>query len=80
MVLGDEPGPVREDLVDLVQVAQLGRDILQSLQPARIAALLPELAHLLPDQVRTLVPAGRLFINLKKKNFLLMNKLYRTVS
>lgn len=57
-----------EDLVDLVQVAQLARDALEALQPARVAAGVTELARLLLDQVRTLVPPGRLQRSNQTKN------------
>ena len=67
MVLGDEPGPVGEDLVDLVEVAQFRRDAVQALQPALVAALRHKLGHLLFDQVRALVPAGGLQKQKKKK-------------
>ena len=67
MVLGDEPGPVGEDLVDLVEVAQFRRDAVQALQPALVAALRHKLGHLLFDQVRALVPAGGLQKPKKKK-------------
>ncbi len=56
----DEPGAVREDLVDFVQVAQLLRDVLEPLEPALVAALQQELRLLDVDEVRALVPSRRL--------------------
>lgn len=60
MVLGDEPGPMGQDLVELVEVSQLGRNGVETLKPPFVAALLDEFRHLLLDQVRALMTASRL--------------------
>lgn len=67
VVFGDEPGPVGEDLVDLVQVAQLARDEREPAQPVGVAAGVTELARLLLDHVRALVPTGRLVNQLRNQ-------------
>ena len=58
--LADEPGPVRHELVDLVQVAQLLRRVVEPAQPALVAALQQELCALRVDEIRALVASRRL--------------------
>ena len=58
--LADEPGPVRHELVDLVQVAQLLRRVIEPAQPALVAALQQELRALRVDEIRALVTPRRL--------------------
>lgn len=43
VLLIQQPRPVREDFVDVVDGPQLGRYVVQPLQPIRVAALLQEL-------------------------------------
>lgn len=49
-----------QQLVDFVQVTQLLRDVLQSLEPALVSALSEELLPLQLHQVAALVSARRL--------------------
>jgi len=60
VLLGDEPGPVRQDLVDLVEVAQFGGDEIETAQPLGIAPRPQELQHVEVHQVPAVVPRGRL--------------------
>ena len=66
MILGDEPGPVRQDFVDFVKISKFGRDAVQTLQPALVAALRHKFVHLLLDQVGALVTSRRLIWKKKK--------------
>ena len=60
MALGDEPWPMGEDLVELVKVPQLGRDGIETLEPALVSALLQKLGYLLLNQIGALVTTGSL--------------------
>ena len=68
MILGDEPGPVRQDFVDFVKISKFGRDAVQTLQPALVAALRHKFVHLLLDQVGALVTSRRLIYKKKYYN------------
>lgn len=59
VLFGQQPGPVREDLVDVVDGAQLGRDELEPVQPLHVAALGHELLLVQAHQVVAVVARGR---------------------
>lgn len=56
VLLGDEPGPVRQQLVDLIEVPEFLRGTVQPLQPCGVAPHLQELRHVQPHQVGAAVP------------------------
>lgn len=56
VLLGDEPGPVRQQLVDLIEVPEFLGGTVQPLQPCRVAPHLQELPHVQPHQVGAAVP------------------------
>lgn len=56
VLLGDEPGPVRQQLVDLIEVPEFLGGTVQPLQPRRAAPHLQELPHVQPHQVGAAVP------------------------
>lgn len=58
VLLGDEPGPVRQQLVDLIEVAEFLGSTVQPLQPCWVAPHLQELPHVQAHQVGALV-SGR---------------------
>ena len=49
VALLEKPRLMGEDLVDVVQIAELPRDVVESLEPLLISALLQELHHLSID-------------------------------
>lgn len=49
-----------QDFIDFVEIPQFGRNSVETIEPALVSALLQELAHLLLNQVRTLMTAGSL--------------------
>lgn len=53
-----QPRPMRQDLINIVQIPQFLRDALQSTQPVLVATLHQELLFLQGDQVTAFVPAG----------------------
>lgn len=61
VVLGDEPGPVSQNLIDFVEIPQFGRNRMESVEPALVSALQKELVHLLLNQVRTLMATSGLY-------------------
>lgn len=56
VLLGDEPGSVRQQFVDLVEVPEFLGGIVQPLQPRRVAPHPQELLHVQAHQVGALVP------------------------
>lgn len=60
VLLGDEPGSVRQDLVDLAEVAQFEGDEIEPTQPLGITPRPQELQHVEVHQVPAVVPCGRL--------------------
>lgn len=56
MLLGDEPRPVCQDLVDLVEVAEFGGDEFEAAQPLGVPPRPQELQHVQVHQVPALVP------------------------
>ena len=60
VALGEQPGPVRQRLVHLAEVAQLLGRLVESLEPAGFAAVGQKLLLQLLQQRLTLVPLRRL--------------------
>lgn len=60
MLLGDKPWPMCQQLVDLVELAQLLRGTVQAKQPFRVTTRLQKLGHVGAHQVGTLVAGGSL--------------------
>lgn len=61
VLLGDEPRPMCQQLVDLTELAQLLRGTMESKQPLRVAASLQKLSHVGAHQVGTLVAGSSLW-------------------
>jgi len=60
VLLRDQPGSVRQQLVEGLQAAQLGGHVGQARQPALVAARLQVGGGVLLQQVGTLMPRRRL--------------------
>lgn len=58
--LGEKPGSVGQDFVDLPELLQLLRGLVQAVQPLGIAPDLEEVVHVQVDQVGALVSSCRL--------------------
>lgn len=56
VLLGDEPGPVRQQLVDLIEVPEFLGGTVQPPQPCGVAPHLQELPHVQAHQVGAAVP------------------------
>lgn len=61
MLLGDEPGAMCQQLVDLIKLAQLLRGTVEAKQPVRVTASLQKLGHVGAHQVGTLVAGSSLW-------------------
>lgn len=57
VLLGDEPGPVRQQLVDLIEIPEFRGGTVQPLQPRGVPPHLQELRHVQAHQVGALVPS-----------------------
>lgn len=60
VLLGDEPRPMGQQLVDLTEPAQFFRGAVEATQPFGVTASLQELGHVGAHQVGTLVAGGSL--------------------
>lgn len=60
VLLRDEPGSVRQQLVERLQAAELGGRALEAAQPALVTSGLQEARAVLLHQVRTVVARRRL--------------------
>lgn len=60
VLLGDEPGPVRQQLVERLQAAELARRVFQAAQPALLPSGLQETRAVLLHQVQALMSSRRL--------------------
>lgn len=60
VLLGDEPWPMGQQLVDLAELAQFLRGAVEAKQPLRVTASLQELGHVGAHQVGTLVAGSSL--------------------
>lgn len=60
VLLGDEPGPVCQQLVERLQAAELAGCVFQAAQPALLPSSLQETCAVLLHQVQALMSSRRL--------------------
>lgn len=61
VLLGDEPRPMCQKLIDLTELAQLLRGTVEAKQPLRVTTGLQKLGHVGANQVGTLVASSSLW-------------------